>query len=123
MTSRILPSSEWARLNGTEAETLWPTLDPAHAQILVVEDGDAILGCWTLLLVPHVECLWIAPDERARVSVARRLWTGMQKLTQQIGAEYVWTAAVADPVKGLLSHAKARKLDGEHYVLPMGSVH
>ncbi len=122
MTTRLLPPSEWPRLIGTEAETLWPTLDPMQAQILVVEEGDQILGCWTLMLVPHVECLWIHPQERSRVSVARRLWIGMRALASQIGARGVWTAAVDDPVRGLLDHADARKLPGDHYLLPMEGV-
>lgn len=123
MTSRILPPAEWPRLNGTEAETLWPTLDAAHAQILVVEDGEQILGCWTLMMIPHVECLWIDPNERARVTVARRLWLGMRSLASQMGARHVWTAAVSDPVRGLLDHAQARKLVGDHYLLPMERTH
>lgn len=123
MTTRILPPEEWPRLVGTEAETLWPTLDAAHAQILVVEDGEKIVGCWTLMMIPHVECLWIDPAERARVSVARRLWMGMRALTSQLGARHVWTAAVSDPVRGLLDHASARKLAGDHYLLPMEREH
>lgn len=120
MTTRILPVEEWPRLRGTEAETVWPTLDPLHAQILVVEDEASIRGCWVLLMVPHVECLWVHPEERARVSVARRLWMGMRRLTEQMGVYFVWTAAVDDSVRGLLAHASARKLDGDHYVMPLG---
>lgn len=123
MRSRVLPVDEWSKLAGTEAETLWPTLDAEHAQILVVEDGEKIVGCWTLMMVPHVECLWIDPSERARVTVARRLWLGMRALASQMGARVVWTAAVSDPVRGLLDHAAARKLDGDHYLLPMEREH
>ncbi len=123
MRSRVLPVEEWPKLAGTEAETLWPTLDAKHAQILVVEDGEKIVGCWTLMQVPHVECLWIDPAERARVTVARRLWLGMRALASQIGARVVWTAAVDDPVRGLLEHADARKLVGDHYLLPMEREH
>lgn len=124
MRTRILPPDEWERLNGTEAEALWPTLDTLHAQVLVVEDeAGAIIGCWTMMLVPHVECLWIHPDEKARVSVARRLWLGMRQIASDMGAHYVWTAAVSDPVRGLLDHAHARKLEGDHYVMPMERVH
>lgn len=123
MITRILPADEWHRLNGTEAEILWPTLDEEHAKILVVEDGDRIIGCWTLMTIPHVECLWIDPKELARVSVARRLWLGMRRLVADMGITYVWTAAAEDPVRGLLEHAHARKLPGDHYVLPMERLH
>jgi hypothetical protein len=123
MTRRILPVEEWERLAGTELETVWPTLDPLHTKIIVVEDEDEIVGCWAFLVIPHVEGLWIDPDVRGSSVVARHLWMGMKELTEQVGAYYVWTAAVADPVRGLLKHANARKLEGDHYVMPMRSVH
>jgi len=61
MNDRILPPEEWSRLNGTEAESVWPMLNPGSARVLVVEEGAEIVATWTFLTVLHAECLWIAP--------------------------------------------------------------
>jgi len=115
MTTRLLPPEEWPRLVGTEAETIWPMLDSARTQVLVVEDAGAIIGCWVLMNVMHAECLWIAASHRGKSSVARRLWTGMQRLAEIWGVSTIATAAVTDDVRSLLQHVKATRIPGDHY--------
>lgn len=119
MTSRILPSSEWSKLAGTEADEVWRTL-PAHAQVLVVEDDGAIAGCWILLPVLHVECLYIAPTHRKRSSVGRRLLAGMARLVREAGGSGAWTSAQTPDVEGLLGRAGATVVPGAHYLLSFG---
>lgn len=115
MIARILPPEEWPRLIGTEVETVWPHLDPTRAHVLVVEDGAEIVGTWVLMNVVHAECLWIAPRYRQGVSVARRLWTFMQRTARDMGAPVVATAAMTTDVKKLLEHVGATELQGAHY--------
>lgn len=117
MTTRVLPPAEWPRLAGTELETVWPQLPRDAAVVLVVEDGDAIIACWALITVRHVEGVWIAPEHRGRASVARRLLSGMRELT---GGGAVFTAALTPEVEALLEGLRAEKLPGEHYVLTLG---
>lgn len=117
MTTRMLPPEEWPRLEGTEAETVWPLLDPERAQVLVVEDNGAIVGCWVLMSVVHAECLWIAEAHRGKTSVARRLWIGMQRAAQALGVPIVATAALSDEVRDLLDHVGATKVPGDHYAM------
>lgn len=119
MTTRLLPRSEWRRLAGTEAETVWPHL-PHTAQVLVVEDGEQIAGCWVLMPVWHVECLYVAPEHRGKASVARRLLVGMKRLVRDVGARGVMTAATSDAVRALLAHVGAEKVPGDHYVMSFG---
>lgn len=119
MTTRVLPQYEWPRLVGTELETVWPVLNPAQADILVVEDAGVIVGCWAVIRYVHVEGLWIAPSARRKASVGRRLWLGLQKLAQHLGATSVLTGAMSDDVRALLDHVGATKLPGDHYVMPM----
>ena len=94
--TRILPPEEWGRLEGTELETVWPVLSPTDAQIVVVEDGPAIVGCWAVIRYVHVEGIWIAPAYRGRFAVGRRLWRAMGQVARAWGASAVWTAAVSD---------------------------
>jgi hypothetical protein len=117
MTARILPPSDWPRLAGTEVESLWPRLDPLLCHVLVVEEGDRIVGTWALMPIMHAECLWIAPDKRKSSSVARRLWRQLQGVASELGITAVATAAQTDDVRGLLEHVGAMKLVGDHYIM------
>ncbi len=115
MTTRMLPIEEWSKLIGTEAETVWPLLDPARASVLVVEDEGAIVGTWIFMTVLHAECLWIAPSHRRKASVGRRLWQGLKRYVRQEGIPVVATAAASDEIRALLEHAGAEKVPGDHY--------
>lgn len=119
MTTRMLSRDEWAtKLAGTELEAAVPYLD--GAQVVVVEDGETVVGCWALIPYVHVEGVWIAPAHRGRGSVARRLLSGMRRAAQAMGVSTVMTAAISDDVRELLAHLGATKLPGEHYALPVG---
>lgn len=117
--TRILPRDEYARLAGTEAESLWPLMRPEDGHIVVVERDGAIVGCWALLRVVHAECVWVAPAERGNPVVAKRLLRGMREQAKQMGAHSVYTGATTDDVKRLLSKLGARPLEGDHYMLPL----
>lgn len=123
MTSRILPPEEWERLDGTEAETIWPMLDRAKTQIVVVEQDGEIVGCHVLLLVLHAECLWVHPAHRGKSSVARRLWAAVQQTARDtFRVRTIATAACSDEVRELLRHVGAVTLPGTHHVIPVGEV-
>lgn len=117
MTTRILPPAEWPRLAGTEAAALWPLLDPAKAQIVVVEVDGAIVATHTLMWVLHAECLWVHPAWRGRLRVLRRLWATVQAVARAMGAQTLATAACDDGVRALLARAHAQPLAGEHFVV------
>jgi len=120
MTTRILPASEWHRLNGMDLEEPLSMIDPSHVDVVVVEDdGGTIVAHWMLVSMLHVEGLWIAPESRKRGSVARRLLHGMSETVAARGASSVLTGAVSDEVKELLDHAGAKALP-DQFVLPMG---
>jgi N-acetylglutamate synthase-like GNAT family acetyltransferase len=117
MTTRILPEAEWPRLAETEAGTVWPHLNPAKAQIVVVEKDGQIVGCQIVMTVRHIEALWIAPAFRTRGSVARRLWEAVKRVAREDGTTEVMTTACDDRVRGLLAHVGATRLDGDHYLV------
>lgn len=114
--TRVLPPEEYFRLEGTEAETVWPLLTD-QAQVLVVEKNDQILGCWILQPVLHAECLWIAPEARRTGAVGRRLWGAMRNAVLGLGLRGVQTAAVTEDVKALLDKVGATRLPGDHFVM------
>jgi len=118
LTTRLLPSEEWPKLEGTEAETVWPHLTP-DAKVMVVEDDGAIVGCWLLLPTWHAECVWVHPDRRTKGSVARRLWHYMHTMARAMGLKAVVTSATDDHVRHLLVRHGAMELSGTHYVIPV----
>lgn len=119
MTTRILPIEEWPRLKGTEAEQLWPHLDPSKSTVLVMEDNGIVVGCQVLMWTLHAECLWVHPDYRKR-GVMRVLWTTVQRMVRAAGVRTIVTAATSDRVKRLLEYAHATRLPGSHWVIRIG---
>ena len=119
MTSRILPPAEWPKLAGTEAETVWPQCKPETTRVLVVEDGDRIVGVWLGLHVVHAECVWIAEDFRHSPRVIHRLLRGMGTIARHWGATTVWPGACSDQVRKLIEKLKGHKIPGDSYVLPL----
>lgn len=119
LTTRELPPEEWSRLDGTELGASWHQLQPTWARVLVVEDGDQIVGCWALMNLWHLEGLWLAPEWQHRPSVARRLWVGMRRLMASVGAQSAITASVTPNVQALLEK-RAVALPVNWYVMQMG---
>lgn len=118
MRTRVLPVEEYGRLRGTEAEAVADHL-PMTARVVVVEAGDAIVGCHVLLPILHAECLWIAEAHRGKAAVARRLWAGVQRECRELGAPRFVTSAIDDRTAALLAHVGAVQLDGMHFVVPV----
>lgn len=100
---------------GTEAESVWPLLDPQRSHVVVVENDGEIVGCHVLMEVVHAECLWIHPAHRGKSSVARRLWNRVKEQANAIGVKAINTSACSRDVEQLLEHVGACRLDGAHY--------
>lgn len=121
LQARVLPFAEWYRLAGTELGANWQHLRPEWASVVVVEDGDQIVGCWSLVTTVHAEGVWIAPTHRGKAGVARRLLGAMRELATRRGVRAVVTSACDDTVAALLiRHLGATPLEGRHFVLPIG---
>lgn len=120
MRTRILPRDEFDRLTGTELETVHPFL-PEAARVIVVEDGDRIIGCWALVPILHAEGVWVAPEHRGKTSVQRRLWTRMFREAHEMGFRAVVTAAISDDVAALLASHGGVELPGRAYALTIGA--
>lgn len=119
MTRRMLPPQEWAKLAGTELESVWPLLPVDRAGVLVVEDGDQIVGCWAFITQLHAEGLWIAPDKRKGTSVQRHLLRGLREIAAACGAPTVWTGSVDAQVDHLCEHVGAQELPMKNWIMSM----
>lgn len=115
MTDRILPPSEWHRLDGTALGAVREALNPATTQIAVVEDDDRrIVGCWAAVMVMHAEGAWIAPEHRLSIRVTRRLYRRMKAIVNAAGACAVLTGADSPAVSALLTRKTATPLPQEY---------
>lgn len=119
MTSRELPPDEWYKLADTEAGPIVPSLNPQTTRVLVVEDGDEIVGSWVLLQVVHAECVWIRPSHRARFGVVSRLLRGMSRIASDWGARRVVTGAVSPEVTDLITRLGGVPMPCASFVLPV----
>lgn len=118
MKARVLPVAEWDRLVATEFPHVLPYLGPEDARIVVVEDGDEIVGCWGLMPMWHVEGLWVSPAYRHTPSVFRRLFALMRREIQAVAPRWLMTGAQDDVVAELLTkHAGAVKVPMEQYMI------
>lgn len=121
MTTRLLPRGEWHRLKGTLLETVTPDLRH-DAQVVVVEDNAAIVGCWVLMPVYHAEGVWIAPEHRGKASVGRRLLAGMRRLVREQGAREVLMLTTNDRTARMaLKLGRATELTARHFAVEMGN--
>jgi Acetyltransferase (GNAT) family len=119
MTVRELPVAEWPRLAQTDLGQSVPYLLPEKTTILVVEEADEMIGCWAVLTIPHAEGLWIHPRYRGKTSVARKLWTAMQRTVTAMGFSRVQTGACDAMIAALLERHGATKLQMDSYILPV----
>ena len=121
MIARVLPSSEWGRLDGTELEELSKQLTSATAKMLVVERGDEIVGCCALLFVLHGGGVWIAPAHRKRGVVARRLLDLVTKTARSCGARCVVASDTPEEMTDLLiNHLGATATpESAHVIVPV----
>ena len=119
MMVRPLPVGEWDRLAHTDLGQSLAFVLPEKTEILVVEEGDEIIGCWAVLAIPHAEGLWIHPRYRGKTSVARKLWTAMQATIARMGFTRVQTGACDPLIAALLERHGATKLAMDSYILPV----
>lgn len=122
LCARVLPPEEWAtKLIGTDLECVISDLRqrPEATQVVIVEDGSNVVGCWAVMNVLTVHGLWINPEYRKRGTVARRLLEAMKATVRRLGATAVATSACTPEIEALLDHAGGTRQPGIAYMLPM----
>lgn len=116
MTHRELPREEWGLLASTELGPLLAA-NPPYLRVVIVEDGDAIVGYWTAIPLWHAEGLMIAPSHRGNPAVARHL---LRALGDVVDAGATLTTAAAhgpdgDEVRQMLAKLNAAPFDAEMF--------
>ena len=117
MRTRAIPSGEWERL--PERPALLDHVHPQDAQVLVVEDGDRIVGYLMAARVTHLEGLWIDPEHRNRAAVGRALRNAAPGLAERWGHSWAWAGSDTPLVKRVLERLGAARLALESYVFKL----
>lgn len=119
MKKRILPQAEWPKLKGTEAELLWPHLNPENSEIIVIEDGDRIVATWTLMRMVHAECIWVDPEYKGSPGVWRGLITLAREIATKWGVSKLITGSITQEVTDLIVKWGGFPVPCATYVLPV----
>jgi len=91
-------------VRGTECEPLLQAANPDGVTIWVVEQGDTIVGAWSLVLFAHVEGLWVAPAYRRRGRrILRKLWNMLVAIAGARGLSAVLTGGLTPDVVRLIT--------------------
>ena len=122
MVARTLPPAQWEMLDGTELEDVWKHLDPKTARVVVIEDEGAIIACWALFPLYHVEGIYIHPDHRGRGRVLKHLMEHMGAVAESEGVTHVTTGCLSDQVRELLEHFGAVEVPGQQFTFPVAAL-
>lgn len=123
MVTRLLPTTEWHRLQGSEVGKALPYHNRDDVQIIVVEDEGQIVAMWAVLKVVQLEGVWIAPAYRKRGTVAKRLLDRTMAVARAKAPYFAFTGSQSADVSQLLEkHLHAVKMPMDQYVIPLREV-
>ncbi|HEX6038918.1 GNAT family N-acetyltransferase [Longimicrobium sp.] len=123
MTTRLLPATEWARLDGCGLQ-IAPLVPPGDAEVVVVEDGGRIVGCFTVVRVTYLESVWIAPELRGNAGIVRSLYQRAFKLAAKWGRWALGGAEDSNPAMGdYLERLGAKPIPAKFYAVPLEGGH
>jgi GNAT superfamily N-acetyltransferase len=120
MKVRLLPRDEWWRLEHTGIPLL-PATRPEDVDVVVVEHGNKVVACLTVLRVTHFEGAWVDPERRG-LGATRALLRLATELARVRGDEWVMAGAEDgdERMTKVLGRLGAVKLPMEPYVLALG---
>lgn len=118
LNTRLLPPEEWNRLQ-TGFPPLGTTLRDGDAQVLVVEDGDRIVASLGVFRITHFESLWIDPEYKGNVGVARRLMRAAVEAARKWTDQWVWGASGTAKMNTILYRMGGRKMPVDTFVVPL----
>ena len=119
MTARVLPDSEWHRLDETDSglQGIWPQLNPLRHHVIAVEDDGKIVGTVVLMEALHAEFLWIDQSHRGHVAVQRALKDRLLEEARDRQSATLLAGCLTDQMRDILAKLGGTKLPGGMYVI------
>lgn len=115
--TRILPRSEWHRLDA-DGRTLFETLPPECVSVVVVEEGGEIVGEMGVMRAAHFEGVRIAPEWRGNAGVTRALLRAAWEQASEWSGDWFLAHAENGRVGGLLERLGGRQIPVRTYMMP-----
>lgn len=114
MTTRLLPSSEWARLDGFACAAMLPFLTDDSGRVLVAEEDGRIVGAAVLWQEVRFDGFEVTPDQRYRSTATRALLTLAADESCKIGAGLVVSAPKNAAIEQLIQRCDGIRLPGTY---------
>ena len=121
MEARLLPASEWPRLDGTQLGDVWHVL-PSDAKVVVVEDNGVIVGTCTLLPAIHAEGLGVAESYQKHGAVLRLLLRTVAETVAETGRKSMICGAQTDEMAEYLTRWGGIPAPARLFAMPLAGV-
>lgn len=120
MIARILRPEEWGRLERPHIPPLTPYVRPEDMAVVVVEDGDRIAACVSVMRVTHFETLWIDHEYRGNAGVGRALLRQAVAVSKAWGSRWAFGGIEDDRMRGFIERLGGVHVPLQFYALPAG---
>lgn len=121
MRTRVLPPEEWSRLTLEQVPSVLPCIRPEEMEVIVVEDGDRIVACVSVMRMTHLDGVWVAPEYRGNAGVGRRLLRGMRESAERWCESFLAAGASNEHAENLIEKMGGIRMPMDHYVIPVGA--
>jgi hypothetical protein len=118
--ARILKPEEWGRLTDPQVPPLTPFVRSGDMAVCVVEDGEQIVGCVSVLRAVHYESLWVDEKRRGNAGVGRALLRQAAAVTKVWGAQWALGGIEDDRMRGFIERLGGHRVPLQFYALPAG---
>jgi hypothetical protein len=112
---RLLHPDEYHRLADHPSLGGLQLPSPDLAKIIIAEDGDTIVGYWSLIQVVHMEPIWIDPKYRGS-TLAGRLWSAMCQVLDALQITVAYSFSASTEISGYLARLGLRPLPWQVFV-------
>lgn len=116
--TRVLHPSEWPKVAHLDVAQWLPYVAPEDAQIVVVEDGERIVGVWGVFRVVHLEGVWVDPAYRRSPRVVDGLKSAALAVAARL-APWALTGSANAAVRRLITkHLGGAQIPMETFAIP-----
>lgn len=119
MNSRILPRSEWAKLDVKGSDSIGTTVPPAESHVVVVEEAGEILATVTVVRIVHFEDLWINPKYKGNPGMIRSLLNRAKSVAKLWTDKWVWGASETDQMTDYLKRFGGVQIGVQSFIIPI----
>jgi GNAT superfamily N-acetyltransferase len=117
--TRVLPQAEWSRVAHLDVSMWLPYVAPEDVRIVVLEDGDRIVGCWGAFRVVHLEGVWVDPAYRRQPHAVQALKDAAIEVASR-WAPWAITGAATAAVRRLITrHLGGVPMPMESFAIPL----